>query len=376
MRLLHRVCGAFVVGMVVLAAAEAHAGRWWCRGPMVVPACGPAVSYSSCSYSGYWSASSWSGWGWGGGWRAAGWGRACGSRPVCAGWSAPGFQWGTPCWGGGWFGGPAWRSEDSVFLSVPAGGGATFFSGALVPTRVWGWGYPTNWAPGWQACPGGFFWTPYAVPLPAGVGPQFGPAGVLPFMGLSSVAPAGRQAAGQAVVRAGNGAPRPVIAAAKAGGRALAMRASSPAARVRAARLVAVGDRHLRAAAGDPAQAAPAADAYRRAAAIAPDQPDIHVRHAVALVALGRAAQADDALAKAVAVDGRLADRVAAAGDGPPDPVFGDRAAGEPTPLAARGAAILREIGSGDQADRPGLGRMAELWARRWEAPGAAVAIR
>jgi hypothetical protein len=372
MRHLRRFISAVVVIGALGTAAEAEAGRWWCRGPVVTPACGVGnIGYSF----------TWSRWGWGGGWGFRPYGFC---RPGWGGWCGPAVACGGPFWGGGgWCGATTWRTVDSVFLSVPAGGGATFFSGGVVPVPVWGCGYPTNWLPGWQAWPGGAVWTPYAVPLPAGVGPQFGPAGVMPFLGLSAAAPMGRPAAGQAVVRAGGGAPRPVIAAApRAAGRQVAMRASSAAARLRAARLVAVGDRHLRAAGQDAAQLARAAEAYGRAAAIAQDQPDIHVRHAVALVALGREGPADEALARAVAVDGRLGSARPAPAVAAGDPVFGDRTAGQPAPLAARGAAILREIGGQTGADKAGveaaaaggLARLAAVWDRRWQAPGAAVA--
>ena len=86
------------------------------------------------------------------------------------------------------------------------------------------------------------------------------------------------------------------------------VRPSNAIARLRAARLVAVGDRQLRDANGDPAQIRRAVDSYRRAAAIAGDQPDTFVREAIALGAIGEGGQADAAMAKAVAIDGRLAD--------------------------------------------------------------------
>lgn len=371
MRVSRPVVGVVVACAALLASPAAEAGRLWCRGPVLAPAwnCG-GIGYSSSVVR----------WGWGGGW-------GCGVRPVHAGWCGPswcGPSWCGPCWPGGWRGGwcgtTTWRAVDSVFLSVPAGGGATFFSGAVVPAPVWGcgwgwgWGYPTNWMPGWQVGPGGAFWTPCAVPLPAGVGPQFGPAGVMPFLGLSASTPVMRPSGPTARVLASRDVARPVIAAApRAAGRAVAMRASNTAARLRAARLVEIGDRHLREAGEDAGRIGMAVDAYRRAALIAQDQPDIHVRHALALVGLGRAGPADEALSRAVAVDGRLAAPPAArGGDAPIDAVFGDRPAGEPTPLAARGAAILREIAAAGEA--PAVTRLADMWARRWQAPGAALA--
>jgi hypothetical protein len=148
------------------------------------------------------------------------------------------------------------------------------------------------------------------------------------------------------------------------------VRPSNALARLRAARLVAVGDRHLRDANGDPAVMRRAVDSYRRAAAIAGDQPDTYVREAIALVALDERGQADAALAKAVAIDGRLADAPPAPGSRPSDPVFGDRPAGAVQPLAARGAAVLRQIGAeaattaGD--DAPALAWLADRWATRF----------
>ncbi|MFN9368605.1 MAG: hypothetical protein ACK6CT_07525 [Planctomycetia bacterium] len=197
----------------------------------------------------------------------------------------------------------------------------------------------------------------------------------MPFLGLSA-STTRRPGAARGVVRPGlASSARPVIAAApRAVGRALALRSSSTAARLRAAGLVAIGDRHLRAADRDAARMRLAADAYRRAASIAQDQPDIHVRHALALVAMGSEGPAQEALSRAVAVDGRLAPTPEQRGEGRADAVFGARPAGEPAPLAARGAAILREIGGPDAPAAPGVSRLAEMWARRWQAPDAAMA--
>lgn len=366
MRLLRSVVGVVVLCGTLLSSSPAEAGRFCTRGPVIAP----TWRWGGVGYSAHVAH-----WGW-----RAGWG--CGVRPVYAGWCGP--RWCGPSWPGGWRGGwcgaTTWRAMDSVFLSVPAGGGATFFSGAVVPVPTWGcgwgWGYPTNWVSGWQAWPGGTVWTPYAVPLPAGVGPQFGPAGVMPFLGFSA-ATAPRPGVGPTLVQGGRAGTRPVIAAApRTVGRAVAMRASSTAARLRAARLVEIGDRHLRDAGPDLVRIGQAADAYRRAALIAQDQPDIHVRHALTLVALGRHGPADEALARAVAVDGRLAAAAPAArgGDVAIDVVFGDRRPGEPAPLAARGAAILREIVAASGPDAPAVSRLADTWARRWQAPGAALA--
>lgn len=356
MRLLPPLVAAIVACGAFFASTVAEAGRFGCRGPVVAPV------------GGFGSFFTWSRWG-----CNAGFG--CGPRSVSAGWCGPAWCAG-PCWCGT----TTWRAVDSVFLALPGGGGATFFSGAVVPVPGWGWGwgcgcgYPTNWLPGWLVFPGGAVRAPCAVPVPASVGPQFGPAGVMPFLGLSNAPPAGRAATGQGIARGGR-QPRPVIAAAAlAGGRGMALHASSAAARRRAARLVAIGDHHLRTAGQDASQLRLAADDYRRAAMIAQDQADIHVRHALALFALGRDGPADEALARAAAVDGRLRAAPVARDDAAADVVFGDRPAGEPAPLAALGAAVLREIGAGPAADAAGVARLADQWARRWQAPNATVA--
>ena len=146
------------------------------------------------------------------------------------------------------------------------------------------------------------------------------------------------------------------------------VRPSNAIARLRASRLVAVGDRQLRDANGDPAQIRRAVDSYRRAAAIAGDQPDTFVREAIALVAIGEGGQADAAMAKAVAIDGRLADVRPAAGNQRPDPVFGDRPTDVAQPLAARGQAVLQRIGAETAAGDadPAVQWLAGRWANRF----------
>jgi hypothetical protein len=164
-----------------------------------------------------------------------------------------------------------------------------------------------------------------------------------------------------------------------------ATRGSNPASRLRAARQVAIGDRHLRTANGDPAELRRAVDAYRRAAAIAADQPDTFVRQAIALVALGDRGQADAAMARAAAIDGRLAAVAPSGGERSPDPVFGDRPVGRPSPLAARGQAILRQIAEQGEVARgqadaienePLLAGVAARWMERFGGVPATVARR
>jgi hypothetical protein len=338
-------------------AAEAQAGRFFCRGPYV----GPTFAYGNAGYAAGYSTAV-TRWGWGG-WCGPRWGGWCGPR-----WNWCGPRWGCRPWGWGcspWYGYGAttWGCYDSVSLSVPAGGGATFFSGSLVPYPVWGgWGLPATWVPG----PYGWTGYPYGVGLPSGFAPQFGPAGVMPFLGASTANPN----AGAVVAAA------PVTAPAQRPG---LVRASTPVARLRAARLVAVGDRHLREARGDQSRLVAALDAYRRAAAIAQDQPDIQLRQALALVAVGRDGQADEAIGRAVAIDGRLAAAPPRPADGlgvAADPVFGDRPADGQVPFAARGAAILREIAAqaGGEEGREVVAVLADRWSRRFDRGIAAIA--
>lgn len=144
------------------------------------------------------------------------------------------------------------------------------------------------------------------------------------------------------------------------------------ATRQRAHKLVAIGDRHLRDAAADrvaaPAKLHAALDAYRRAEKIAADEPDTCLRQAIVLTALDRATDADKAVGRAVAIDGRLAESPAAVADAtrpPADPVFGDRPLGAPTLLAERSASLLAGIFSaaGAASDEPNW--IADSWQRR-----------
>jgi len=129
-----------------------------------------------------------------------------------------------------------------------------------------------------------------------------------------------------------------------------------------------------------PARLTAALDAYRRAGAIAQDQADIQLRQALVLVALDRQSQADEAVGRAVAVDGRLAPPPAPPAAGGPalaaaDPVFGDRPAVGLSPFAARGAAILREIaGQGDGDAGRAVAPLADRWAQRFDRGRGAIA--
>jgi hypothetical protein len=159
-------------------------------------------------------------------------------------------------------------------------------------------------------------------------------------------------------------------------------------ARLRAARLVAVGDRHLRTAVQDPAKLAAALDAYRRAATIAPDQADTFLRQAIVLTALERTTDAEKAVDRAVAIDARLgrdaAAAVAAQQRLPPDPVFGDRPDQPdmgPMTLVSRSTGLLARIfPKQPAADGPvvpaGANWIATRWSQQWQGQVHAIAAR
>ncbi|MFM9198146.1 MAG: tetratricopeptide repeat protein, partial [Planctomycetia bacterium] len=282
-----------------------------------------------------------------------------GYRPWCGPVFAP------RCYGGwgGWYGGTRYAWNDSVYVGGPFGG---FFSGSVSSYVIGprfcapvGWyGFPCTYYP-YPVGYGCWGYTPIVVsPFPASIAPVYGPAGVLPFMGLAS-----------------NAAARPAATAAPAAAQAIAIRASNGAARLRAARLVAVGDRHLRTAVHEPAKLSAALDAYRRAATIAPDQADTFLRQAIVLTALERADDATRAVERAVAIDARLGDDTAAAVAAqerlPPDPVFGDRPDNAPTTLASRStgllARIFREQPAGEAPVGPaGANWIAARWSQQW----------
>lgn len=344
-----------VVGFGVLAV-------WLVASPARAQVCLPTFGYGNVGYSaGYSFAQT----GWCPprvGWYGPRWGGWCGPR--WGGWCGPSWGWGCRPWGwrrwcsppvysyGSCSGWPTWYgttwlpSCGSVWMGTPVGG--SFFSGAAVP-------YPT---------------IGYPVIAPGFVATNVSPAATALAVAQPSQAPQatatiqGIRARVQAATSVAESIPR----------------GSNAVARLRAARLVAVGDRHLREANGDAARLREAVEAYRRAASLAADQPDTFVRQAIALVALGDRTRADAALAKAAAVDGRLADVRPRPATGPADPVFGDRPAGSPQPAVVRGQEILRQIavqaGSPADADAQPLARIAARWAERFGAADARVARR
>jgi hypothetical protein len=368
------VAASLVVGGAMVSVMSEVRGDADCGGVLAAGGFGNAGFGAGYSMSGFggWSGRGcgpvincrpvcgprWGGWcrpGWGAGW---GWNAGC--RPVCPP-RCPPYAWsgswcGTPSWNpcgwGGWYGGTTWGFRDSVFVSVPAGGGMTFFSGTLVPYPVYG--YPYGWG-------GGFGWTPW---LGAAARPGVGAIGGWNRGGIQP-----------ALVEAAVPASRPVIARApRAAGRQAPIRASTGLTRLRAARLMARGDAQLREAGQDAARLEAALASYQQAATAAQDQPDALIRQAVVLEALGRRVAAETALDQAVAVDGRLADtaaavhRVAVAG-GEPDPIFDGRPQADLPPLAARGVAILREIGAEADAGgkpAPAIAWLADRWSARW----------
>jgi len=140
------------------------------------------------------------------------------------------------------------------------------------------------------------------------------------------------------------------------------IRTSNAPARARAARLVALGDRHLRGAIDDPAKLAKAIDAYRRAANIAPDQPDTFLRQAIALTAAGKTSAAATAVGRAVAIDPRIVENTAAAGAH--EPLIAPPAGLAPKPLVARSSKLLARIFATPDSGR---NAPADNWiAHRW----------
>ena len=330
----------FGYGNVGYAAGYSIQQVGWC-GPRWGGWCGPRLGWG-----GGWGGPAWCGPGWGGwgGWgcRPWGWRRWCAAPVVGYGGYGYGYSYGWPAWvGTTWF-----PSCNSVWMGAPFGG--SFFSGSVVP-------YPTI---GYPVVVPGFVSSNSATPVVAALAAS------------RPAVPQGQQLA--ATIRDLRARRDAAVVAA-------APRGSNAASRLRAARQVAIGDRYLRGANGDPAELRRAVDAYRRAAVIASDQPDTFVRQAIALVALGDRGQADAAMARATAIDGRLAS-APNRNAGPPDPVFGDRPAGSPSPLAVRGQAILRQIaaqGESEAADGPPrLARVAARWSERFGAGPVTVARR
>lgn len=324
-----RLLAALLIAGAVASPSPAQAQRF-CRG----------FGYGNLGYGAGYSIAVSRGWG---GYgclpRVSCW-RPC-WRPYRAFCGVPTFSYGWPgCGFGGWSGYSTSYGVQSVYLAAPFGGGASFFSGGIVP-------YPVPYA------------VPYAVPFAI---PSIAP---WPWFGAVNNPPAAARAL--AVTRGGGvpaarmNPPADPLAIAQASPSAR-LRAAHPASRRRAADLVATGDRQLREAAGDVRRLKAAAEAYRRAAAAAADDPDIHIRHAIALVAVGRPADAEVAAGRAVTLDGRLGAAPA------------DRGPGDPTPLVARGATILREIAAADPAAAEPMARLAAAWAERGAGPLARLA--
>ncbi len=230
-----------------------------------------------------------------------------------------------------------------------------------------GWSYPYGYGCNWYSY-NPVIYTPYYNCYPSAFAPVYGPAGVLPFMGFGATA---SPAVGVQSIAARQPIARPAVVAAPPRATAFAnnLRSSNAQARLRAGRLIAVGDRHLRAAVDDPARLARALDAYRRAATIAPDLPDNYLRQAIVLTALERRDDAEAAIQRAVAIDGRLGDDAdaAAAAAGRLPPVPGLAGPGS-TALAARSESLIGRIFRDDAvADAPAANWIADRWSRQWQ---------
>lgn len=237
------------------------------------------------------------------------------------------------------FGGPGWGSVGWGFNGCGLG---------VSSYRVFSYSTPGFWCGSWYPC---------VVPLYPGGLYSFYPSPFYPGPIFRPWVPCARAP----VARVTQVAMRPVEA----------VRVASQATRLRAAKLVAIGDRHLRAAVADHVKLRPALDAYRRAETIAADEPDTLLRQALVLTALDRPDDAAAALRRAAAIDGRLADApapVAGAERLPLDPVFGDRPLGSPSPLAARSAGLVAGIFGAEGGAGDGINWIADRWARRGQA--------
>jgi len=321
-------------------------------------------------------------------WRAGLWGPRAWCGPVIG----PGFYGG---WGGG-FGVSRFAFTDSVYLGGPYGG---FFSGGIRSYVVgpgwygpaWGgwYGWPCAYAPYGFGYGYGYGWQPIVIsPFGGSVAPVFGPVGARAFLGFgfANAAPAGSMTnppgigsqpaapaalAGLAPGRpAAQPAPAPQLAL-RQPATPIVVRSSNGDARLRAGKLVALGDRRMRDALDDATKLHAALDAYRRAATIAPDLPDTFLRQAIVLTALDRSVDAARAVERAVAIDARLGTDTAAALAAqerlPPDPVFGERPDGTPTGLESRSRDLLARIFTRQPGDGPaaaGLNWIADRWAR------------
>lgn len=254
--------------------------------------------------------------------------------PAFGGWGGCGPVWGAPAWGGC---GPAWCAPvwGGGWGGAPFGGVGAWYGGW---NRGPAWGWNRGPARGWNRGPA--------------------PGWAIPFV---SAAPIGRLPVGCGHLGA------PAIDAAVE----VAIRTSNAPARARAARLVALGDRHLRTAVDEPAKLAKAIDAYRRAASIAPDQPDTFLRQAIAFTAAGKGTAAATALGRAVAIDPRLADGGGAKGIGIGGAFAGRAPADAVPPLAARSSKLLTRIFANSKAtpEAPAENWIANRWLGRDAGP-------
>jgi hypothetical protein len=316
-------CGPFGFGFAnrsFVYGSSRFIGGGWC-GPGIGWGhrfgCGPAwpmVGWRSGCFG--WTVTPWAGGVWASGF---------GCMPSSGWWGWPG------CGFGGWYGGTSWSGVQSVSLAVPSGGGASFFSGSVVPCPF----------PVWAPDAVGYRWR---APLLGGVAVRRTPAGA--NLLRSGVVPSQ-----PALAVAGRQIPRPQPP-----------RPAGIVARKRAAKHVADGDRQLIASGGERSGLSAAAASYRRAALAAADDPDLHIREALVLTWLGRSEDAAAACGRAVALDGRLAGR--------------DQ--GQVPAVVARGQRIIGELAGGvafhDARAREAVAALAERWTRGMVAPVSALA--
>jgi hypothetical protein len=133
------------------------------------------------------------------------------------------------------------------------------------------------------------------------------------------------------------------------------IRMSNGDARMRARKLIAVGDRYLRESIVERSKITRALSSYRRAAAVAADLPEVYVRQAIALVALGQNDDASRAIATVATIDPRLREGIADSGFLAIQQVW-------PAP-----------DGSGGPSD-PTANWIADRWSHRWHPEMEALA--
>lgn len=131
----------------------------------------------------------------------------------------------------------------------------------------------------------------------------------------------------------------------------------------------------MRSALSDRSRLPRAMASYRQAVKTAADMPDTFLRMAIVAAALGKEEAVEAAMARALAIDPRLAGGLVKPA-AELDRVFGDTLAGEPPPVENRTRQLLASIFSSDQGElQPaGVNWIAEAWHARLAGPVALAA--